>query len=221
MLSSWDGSAKKSNYTVNESLGTLTVTESANEIVVTTTGGEYTYDGHVHQVTLNYYAQNADNDLYSKLDEYCQTANSDGSFSAKDIAGLQYSYSDNKDWNEQGRYYTTYNFYYNRLNYSLEFYNNSDEADEVHSQSSVRYGKNIAGYMPGQNLTVTVVYKKTSTEPQNPKTPTTPANKPQSDKSADTGDGFSLITWMLLAMIGAAGAVGTGFAVRKREDDNE
>ena len=67
--------------------------------------------------------------------------------SAKDIAGLQYSYSDNKDWNEQGRYYTTYNFYYNRLNYSLEFYNNSDEADEVHSQSSVRYGKNIAGYM--------------------------------------------------------------------------
>jgi len=79
----------------------------------------------------------------------------------------------------------------------------------------------VAGSMPGQNLTVTVVYKKTSTEPQNPKTPTTPANKPQSDKSADTGDGFSLITWMLLAMIGAAGAVGTGFAVRKREDDNE
>ena len=105
------------------------------------------WSNHVHQVTLNYYAQNADNDLYSKLDEYCQTANSDGSFSAKDIAGLQYSYSDNKDWNEQGRYYTTYNFYYNRLNYSLEFYNNSDEADEVHSQSSVRYGKNIAGYM--------------------------------------------------------------------------
>jgi uncharacterized repeat protein (TIGR02543 family) len=48
----WDGSAKKSNYTVNESLGTLTVTESANEIVVTTTGGEYTYDGHEHGATV-------------------------------------------------------------------------------------------------------------------------------------------------------------------------
>jgi uncharacterized repeat protein (TIGR02543 family) len=82
----------------------------------------------------------------------------------------------------------------------------------------------VAGSMPGQNLTVTVVYKKTAVDPQNPKNPknpTTPTNNPQSDKSADTGDGFSLITWMLLAMIGAAGAVGTGLAVRKREDDNE
>ncbi len=44
----WDGTAKKSNYTVSEKLGILTVTETADEIVVVTTGGSYTYDGTEH-----------------------------------------------------------------------------------------------------------------------------------------------------------------------------
>uniref|UniRef100_UPI00273894AC MBG domain-containing protein n=1 Tax=Adlercreutzia sp. ZJ141 TaxID=2709406 RepID=UPI00273894AC len=48
----WDGTAKQTNYTINESIGTLTVTENADEIVVTTTGGEYTYDGQAHGATV-------------------------------------------------------------------------------------------------------------------------------------------------------------------------
>ena len=45
----WTGSAKKGNYSVDsEELGKLTVTESTDQIVVTTTGGTYTYDGRAH-----------------------------------------------------------------------------------------------------------------------------------------------------------------------------
>ena len=40
--------AKQANYTVSESIGKLTVTESADEVVVTTTGGAFTYDGSAH-----------------------------------------------------------------------------------------------------------------------------------------------------------------------------
>ena len=49
----WDGSAKKDNYVISESIGTLTVTENADEIVVTTTGGEFTYDGQAHGATVS------------------------------------------------------------------------------------------------------------------------------------------------------------------------
>ncbi|MCF0140536.1 MAG: InlB B-repeat-containing protein, partial [Mogibacterium sp.] len=48
----WDKKAKQGNYTVNESLGTLTVTESKAEVVVTTTGGTFTYDGKAHGATV-------------------------------------------------------------------------------------------------------------------------------------------------------------------------
>ncbi len=45
--------AKESNYEVSgEALGTLSITESADEIVVTTTGGEFTYDGKTHGATV-------------------------------------------------------------------------------------------------------------------------------------------------------------------------
>ena len=48
----WNGSAKKSNYQISENLGTLTVTESENEVVVTTTGETVTYDGAPHGATV-------------------------------------------------------------------------------------------------------------------------------------------------------------------------
>lgn len=44
--------AKQANYTVSESVGKLTVTESADEVVVTTTGGTFTYDGASHGATV-------------------------------------------------------------------------------------------------------------------------------------------------------------------------
>ena len=48
----WNGTAKQSNYQINESVGTLTVTESTNEVVVTTTGETVTYDGQPHGATV-------------------------------------------------------------------------------------------------------------------------------------------------------------------------
>ena len=44
--------AKQANYMVSESIGKLTVTESADEVVVTTTGGTFTYDGASHGATV-------------------------------------------------------------------------------------------------------------------------------------------------------------------------
>ena len=49
----WNGSAVESDYTISESIGTLTVTENADEIVVTTTGGTFTYDGQAHGATVS------------------------------------------------------------------------------------------------------------------------------------------------------------------------
>ena len=48
----WDGTAAKTNYEiVSETIGKLTVTESEDEIVITTTGGTFTYDGNEHKAT--------------------------------------------------------------------------------------------------------------------------------------------------------------------------
>ena len=48
----WNKTAVESDYTINETIGTLTVTENADEIVVTTTGGTFTYDGKPHKATV-------------------------------------------------------------------------------------------------------------------------------------------------------------------------
>ncbi len=51
----WTGTAKRSNYVVFDSVGTLTVTESADEVVVTTTGGSFQYDGQPHGASVQVY----------------------------------------------------------------------------------------------------------------------------------------------------------------------
>ena len=49
----WSGTAKRANYRLEaETIGKLTVTESADEVVVTTTGGTFTYDGTSHGATV-------------------------------------------------------------------------------------------------------------------------------------------------------------------------
>ena len=47
-----DTTAKKGNYTISEDLGYLVVTQFAEKITVTTTGGEFTYDGNAHGATV-------------------------------------------------------------------------------------------------------------------------------------------------------------------------
>ena len=49
----WTGSAKKSNYELEKKeVGTLSVTESTKEVVVTTTGETHVYDGKAHGATV-------------------------------------------------------------------------------------------------------------------------------------------------------------------------
>lgn len=49
----WNGTAKKGNYRIaSEQFGTLTITESAQTIVVVTTGGRVEYDGTTHSPTV-------------------------------------------------------------------------------------------------------------------------------------------------------------------------
>ena len=51
----WDdekATAKAKNYRVAETVGTLHVTESADEVAVVTTGGTYTYDGKAHGASV-------------------------------------------------------------------------------------------------------------------------------------------------------------------------
>ncbi|RHJ36562.1 MULTISPECIES: Ig-like domain-containing protein [unclassified Collinsella] len=49
----WTGTAREANYTVDSiETGTLTVTESEDTVVVTTTGGTFTYDGKAHGATV-------------------------------------------------------------------------------------------------------------------------------------------------------------------------
>jgi len=51
-LSFNETTAAATDYAVSENVGTLTVTEYADEIVVTTTGGAFTYDGNAHGATV-------------------------------------------------------------------------------------------------------------------------------------------------------------------------
>lgn len=49
----WTGTARETNYTIDSiETGTLTVTESEDTVVVTTTGGTFTYDGKAHGATV-------------------------------------------------------------------------------------------------------------------------------------------------------------------------
>ncbi|MED9908013.1 MAG: Ig-like domain-containing protein [Collinsella sp.] len=52
----WNGTAKSGNYRIAaKKLGTLTITESEQTIVVATTGGRFEYDGLTHVPTVNVY----------------------------------------------------------------------------------------------------------------------------------------------------------------------
>ena len=48
----WNGAATETDYFITENIGTLTVYENDAEIVVTTTGGSFTYDGKAHGATV-------------------------------------------------------------------------------------------------------------------------------------------------------------------------
>ena len=59
----WDGSAVGDDYTINETLGTLTITASTKELKVVSAEGTWTYDGNTH--TKYEYAVTYDTESYN------------------------------------------------------------------------------------------------------------------------------------------------------------
>ena len=86
--------------------------------------------------TVNYWLQNADDDDYTKSEEYSQTYTSSGGYlTAKEIAGYTYDHGNS---GEQG--VTTYNFYYNRDRFKIDYYYGSDLLDTI---SDIKFDANI------------------------------------------------------------------------------
>ena len=74
--------AKQANYAISESIGKLTVTESADQVVVTTTGGTFTYDGAAHGATVTVGALPEGYTLETAASSATATNVSDGEVSA-------------------------------------------------------------------------------------------------------------------------------------------
>ena len=68
--------------------------------------------------TVNYWLQNADDDNYTRSEEYSQTyTSSGGNLGAKEIPGYTYHHGNSGASNT-----TTYNFYYNRDTFKIDYY---------------------------------------------------------------------------------------------------
>lgn len=74
--------AKQANYAVSESIGKLTVTESADEVVVTTTGGTFAYDGASHGAAVTVGALPEGYTLEAAASSAMATSVSDGEVAA-------------------------------------------------------------------------------------------------------------------------------------------
>ncbi|MBR6135762.1 MAG: InlB B-repeat-containing protein, partial [Clostridia bacterium] len=77
--------------------------------------------------TVNYWLQNADDDNYTLSQEYSQTyTSSSGNLGAKEIAGYTYDHG-----NSGASGTTTYNFYYNRDTFKIDYYYGSTKLDTI------------------------------------------------------------------------------------------
>ena len=74
--------AKQANYAVSESIGKLTVTESADEVVVTTAGGTFAYDGASHGAAVTVGALPEGYTLEAAASSATATSVSDGEVAA-------------------------------------------------------------------------------------------------------------------------------------------
>lgn len=130
------------------------------EDMLPTSGTIVTYKGRwlasTVEYTVNYYLQNADDDGYTKSSTYSQTYNSsaNSNLSPKDIAGYTVLSHKETDWSgeEETVYDTpagypssegnTYNFYYNRDTYKIDYYYGSTRLKTI---DDVRFDANIKG----------------------------------------------------------------------------
>ena len=82
-------------------------------------GGNVTFYadwGSAYTFTVNYYLQNANDDKYTRSEEYSQTYNADWyGLTPKQIVGYTFDHGNNEE------YVTTYNLYYNRNTYKIDY----------------------------------------------------------------------------------------------------
>ncbi|MBR3296032.1 MAG: InlB B-repeat-containing protein, partial [Clostridia bacterium] len=111
--------------------GTRYVTKQLimNTDLLPTNGTNITYYaswGYAYTFTVNYYLQNADDDGYTRSDAYSQTYNANSyGLSPKEISGYTFDHGNNEE------YVFTYNLYYNRDKYNIDYYYGSNRLDTI------------------------------------------------------------------------------------------
>ena len=95
----------------------------------------------LYKLDVRYWGQNVDNDEYTELTDYSQFVYAAGTFNPKNITGYDYEKQEVTDGGRENAY-QTYNFYYTRKTYDLQFYNVSQKP--VKTVQSIRFEKDIS-----------------------------------------------------------------------------
>lgn len=95
----------------------------------------------LYKLDVRYWGQNVDDDEYTELADYSQFVYAAGTFNPKNITGYDYEKQEVTDGGRENAY-QTYNFYYTRKTYDLQFYNVSQKP--VKTVQSIRFEKDIS-----------------------------------------------------------------------------
>ena len=120
--------------------GTRYVTKQLimNTDLLPSSGTSITYKaswGSAYTFTVNYYLQNADDNGYTRSETYSQTYNADSyGLTPKEINGYKFDHGNNTE------YTTTYNLYYNRNTYNIDYFYGSTKLKTI---ESVKFDANI------------------------------------------------------------------------------
>lgn len=95
----------------------------------------------LYKLDVRYWGQNVDDDEYTELTDYSQFVYAAGTFNPKNITGYDYEKQEVTDGGRENAY-QTYNFYYTRKTYDLQFYNVSQKP--VKTVQSIRFEKDIS-----------------------------------------------------------------------------
>lgn len=120
-----------------------TVTEDLIKTDTDNAAQNYTADWQIdmQKLDVRYWGQNVDDDEYTELTDYSQFVYAAGKFNPKAIKGYEYSQQEvEKGGREEAA--QTYNFYYTRKTYDLQFYNAGNKPAKT--VSSIRFEKDIS-----------------------------------------------------------------------------
>ena len=99
------------------------------------------WESWLKKIYVHYWGQNVEDDGYTELSDYSQSLYVDGKLNPKNIEGYEYDHTAMTDGREED-VSQTYNFYYTRKTYDLQFCNVSQKP--VKTVSSIRFEKDIS-----------------------------------------------------------------------------